>query len=173
MLPIGSLRPAAGWGKPRDTRLSRDEQRTLLTLWSIFRSPLIMGGNLLEADAWTTSLLTNAEVLAVDQHSRDNHPVITSGDVIVWTARPESGDGFFVAVFNLSDAPQVAHYAWSELGLKGNDYTRRDLWEHKDLGSATSLEITLPAHGSALYRVSPRAGAVRGGSQGEGQKETR
>ncbi len=160
MLPIGSLRPAAGWGEPRDTHLSRDEQRTLLTLWSIFRSPLIMGGNLLQADAWTTSLLTNAEVLAVDQHSRDNHPVMTGSDIVVWTARPEAGDGFFVAVFNLSDVPQVAHYAWSKLGLNGHSYIRRDLWEHKDLGPAASLEIALPPHGAALYHVSPRADAV-------------
>jgi len=160
MLPIGSLRPAAGWGEPRDTRLSREEQQTLLTLWSIFRSPLIMGGNLLQADAWTTSLLTNAEVLAVDQHSRDNHPVMTGSDIVVWTARPEAGDGFFVAVFNLSDVPQVAHYAWSKLGLNGHSYIRRDLWEHKDLGPAASLEIALPPHGAALYHVSPRADAV-------------
>ncbi len=74
MLPIGRLEPTAGWGKPRVTRLTRDEQRTLLTLWSIFRSPLIMGGNLTLCDEWTESLLTNPEVIAVDQHSSENQP---------------------------------------------------------------------------------------------------
>ena len=58
MLPIGRLEPAAGWGKPRATRLTQDEQRTQLTLWSIFRSPLMMGGNLTLSDEWTKSLLT-------------------------------------------------------------------------------------------------------------------
>jgi alpha-galactosidase len=161
MLPIGSLRPAAGWGEPRETRLSHDEQRTLLTLWSIFRSPLIMGGNLLLSDAWTTSLLTNAEVIAVDQHSRDNHPVITTDNIVIWTARPESGRDagkgsgrdFYVAVFNISDTAQTVHYAWSDLGLSAPSYRVRDLWTHAERGSATSIEITLPPHASVLYRV--------------------
>src|SRR6266498_720635 len=116
MLPIGSLRPAAGWGEPRETRLTHDEQRTMLTLWSIFRSPLIMGGNLLRSDAWTTSLLTNTEVITVDQHSRQNRPVITTDKVVIWTARPESGRDAYLAVFNISDTEQTVHYAWSDLG---------------------------------------------------------
>ncbi len=156
MLPIGSLRPAAGWGEPRETRLSHDEQRTLLTLWSIFRSPLIMGGNLLQSDDWTTSLLTNAEVIAVDQHSRDNHPVITTGNIVIWTARPESGRDYYIAVFNISDSAQVIHYAWRELGFSAPSYRLRDLWTHTDSGSATSLELTLPPHACVLYRAAPR-----------------
>jgi len=155
MLPIGSLRPAAGWGEPRETRLSHDEQRTLLTLWSIFRSPLIMGGNLLLSDDWTTSLLTNAEVIAVDQHSRDNHPVITTDNIVIWTARPESGKASYVAIFNISDTARTVHYAWSDLGLLAPSYTLRDLWTHENIGSATSVEITLPAHASVLYRAVP------------------
>jgi len=155
MLPIGSLRPAAGWGEPRETRLSHDEQRTLLTLWSIFRSPLIMGGNLLQSDDWTTSLLTNAEVIAVDQHSRDNHPVITTDNIVIWTARPESGRDYYVAVFNISDTAQTIRYRWSDLGLSGPSYKLRDLWTHTDIGSATSLEINLLPHASVLYRAVP------------------
>ena len=159
MLPIGSLRPAAGWGEPRETRLSHDEQRTLLTLWSIFRSPLIMGGNLLRSDAWTTSLLTNTEVIAVDQHSTDNRPVINTDNIVIWTARPESGRDSgrdrYVAVFNISDTTQTARYAWSDLGLSAPRYRLRDLWTHKDIESATSVDITLPPHASVLYRASP------------------
>jgi alpha-galactosidase len=159
MLPIGSLRPAAGWGEPRETRLTHDEQRTLLTLWSIFRSPLIMGGNLLRSDAWTTSLLTNAEVIAVDQHSTGNYPVINTDKIVIWTARPESGRGSgrdrYVAVFNISDTAQTVHYAWSALGLSAPGYRLRDLWIHKDIGSASSVEIALPPHASVLYRATP------------------
>jgi alpha-galactosidase len=155
MLPLGSLRPAAGWEASRDTRLTHDEQRTLLTLWCIFRSPLIMGGNLLQADAWTTSLLTNPEVLAVDQHSIDNHPVITSDNVIVWLSRPDSGGDSYVAVFNVSDSRQTVHYAWKELGLPEGSHTLRDLWLHKDLAAAAALDVALEPHASVLYRVSP------------------
>src|SRR5215813_8730644 len=155
MLPLGSLRPAAGWGEPRETRLTHDEQRTLLTLWSMFRSPLIMGGNLTQADAWTTALLTNAEIIAVDQHSTDNRPVINTENIVIWTARPETGKGTYIAVFNLSETGQTVQYAWKDLGLEGKKYQLRDLWEHQDLGSANILSVTLPPHASILYRAAP------------------
>jgi len=151
MLPLGSLRPAAGWGEPRETRLTHDEQRTMLTLWSIFRSPLIMGGNLTRADAWTKSLLTNANVIAVDQRSVDNKPVLTTDDIVVWTARPQEGRGFYVAIFNVSDHPQSVHYEWQDLGLRAPSYRVRDLWEYRELGAARSLQVTLRPHASVLY----------------------
>jgi hypothetical protein len=151
MLPLGRLEPAAGWEKPRTTRLTHDEQRTLLTLWSIFRSPLIMGGNLTLCDEWTLSALTNAELIGVDQHSSRNHAVISTEKAAVWLATPESGDGAYVAFFNLDAAPQSFHYSWTDLGLKRTNYNLRDLWEHEDLGSKEFVEITLPPHGSAIY----------------------
>ena len=154
MLPIGRLEPAAGWEKPRATRLSRDEQRTQLTLWSIFRSPLIMGGNLTLCDEWTESLLTNAEVLAVDQHSTGNHAVLTTGKAAIWLARSESGDGYYVAVFNLDSVPQSLHLLWAIVGLPEAEHNVRDLWEHRDLGPAKSLNVTLSPHASVLYKVS-------------------
>jgi len=159
MLPLGSLRPSAGWGPPRDSRLTHDEQRTLFTLWSIFRSPMIMGGNLLQADEWTTSLLTNAEVLAVGQHSIENRPILTTDNLIVWTARPDgtaaSKGDFYVAVFNVSDATQKIHYSWKELGIDGGTHEWRDLWTHKELPPSAELVLTLPPHAPALLRVSP------------------
>ena len=87
MLPLGYLGPAPGWGQPRYTRLTHDEQRTFFTLWCIFPSPLMVGGDLPRADAWTTSLLTNPEVIEVDQHSTGNHPVITTDKAVVWMAQ--------------------------------------------------------------------------------------
>ena len=154
MLPLGSLRPAAGWGEPRDSRLTQDEQRTLITLWSMFRSPLIMGGNLLQADAWTTSLLTNPEVIAIDQHSKENRPAITTESLVVWTARPESGRESYVAVFNISDSPQRVHYAFSEIGLAAGTYRLRDLWEHRNIAATQAIELSsLPAHACVVYRV--------------------
>jgi len=153
MLAIGRLEPAPGWGQPRASRLTKDEQRTLLTLWSIFRSPLIMGGNLLLCDEWTKSLLTNAEVIAVDQHSKGNHAVQTTEKSALWLAEQETGSGFYMAVFNRGDEPQTLRYTWKDLGLKEQNYSLRDLWEHKDLGRAEALEVKLPAHASILYAV--------------------
>jgi hypothetical protein len=154
MLPLGRLGPAPGWGKPRDTRLTHEEQRTLMTLWVMFPSPLMVGGDLTRADAWTTSLLTNPEVLAVDQSSTGNHPAVTTDKAVLWLARAAHAEERYVAAFNLQDFSQTVAYSWKQLGLDGARYAQRNLWEHKDLGIASSLKVVLPPHGSVLYRVS-------------------
>ena len=160
MLPLGHLGPHPGDGEVRDTRLTQDEQRTMMTLWSIFRSPLILGGNLPLSDKWTTSLLTNPEVIAVDQHSRDNRAVVTTATESVWLAQP--GDlqldrapeqGYFLAVFNLGESERTLHYEWENLGLPKSNHRLRDLWKRKELGSATSLTVKLRPHASVLYQV--------------------
>ena len=153
MLPLGFLGPAPGWGQARVTRLTHDEQRTLMTLWCIFRSPLMWGGNPEQMDPWTLSLLTNREVLEVDQHSVGNRAVIQNEKLVVWTARAASGKASYVAVFNLDSAAQKAEIAWRDLGLTEGKHTVRDLWERKNLGSLTRLRLDLPAHGCVLYRV--------------------
>jgi len=155
MLPFGHLGPAPGWEKPRDTRLSHDEQKMLMTLWSIFPSPLMVGGDLPSADAWTLSLLTNREVIALDQHSTGNHPVINTDKAAVWLAQSSSDDSQYVAVFNLTNSKAEMRYEWKDLGLPAGSYKLRDLWDHKDLGSATALTATLPPHACLLYRLQP------------------
>ena len=154
MLPLGYLGPAPGWGDARQTRLTRDEQRTFFTLWCMFRSPLMWGGNPTKSDAWTVSLLTNPEVLDVDQHSTANHMLMANDKIVIWTARPDQGSGSYIAAFNLRDLPQTSHFTWKDLSLPDRTHTIRDLWEHKDLQPAKSLDLTLPPHGCILYRVS-------------------
>ena len=151
MLPLGQLAPHPGQGPPRTTRLTKDEQRTVMTLWSIARSPLIMGGDLLSLDSWTRSLLTNREVIAVDQHSTGNHPVITTEQAAIWIARPQQKTGRYLAGFNLSDTERAFDYEWPQLGLEGKMYRIRDLWKSQELGAAKLLRITLAPHASALY----------------------
>lgn len=156
MLPLGHLGPAPGWGKPRDTRLTHDEQRTLFNLWAIFRSPLMMGGDLPSTDAWTLSLLTNPEVLAVDQHSRNGRAIIQNDKESVWTAQDESARNWYVAIFNLKDEPQQFRFTWADLGLADGKYRVRDLWQHKNEGTPRGLTLTLDAHASILLQLSPR-----------------
>jgi alpha-galactosidase len=154
MLPLGRLEPVAGWENPRATRLTHDEQRTQLTLWSIFRSPLMMGGNLTRCDEWTESLLSNVEVLGVNQHSTGNHAVLSTEKTALWLAQPQSGKDYYVAIFNLDSVPRTLKYSWKEVGLPPANYQVRDLWEHHDLAGMESLTVTLPPHSSALYKVS-------------------
>ena len=159
MLPVGSLTPAPGWGPPRESRLTHPEQRTLLTLWSILRSPLFIGGNLTRLDAWTTALLTNPEVIALDQHGTENHPVLTRPDTVVWTARVRDVGGAertVLAVFNLNNEAATLHLSWAELGLQAAGYTRHDLWTHTDdAAPQVDLTVSLEPHGCALLRVDP------------------
>ncbi len=155
MLPLGYLGPAPGWGKPRMTQLTHDEQKTFLTLWGIFRSPLMMGGDLPHNDAWTTSLLTNREWIAVDQHSRDTQVPVDADDQVVWTSKPDHGAGNYIAIFNRAEKPQTLRYTWQQLGIANNSYRLRDLWEHKDLGPAKEVSVTLAPHASVLYRAQP------------------
>jgi alpha-galactosidase len=154
MLPLGRLEPVAGWQNPRATRLTHDEQRTQLTLWSIFRSPLMMGGNLTLCDKWTESLLTNPEVIAVDQHSRGNHPMLQTDKMAVWYAHTVSDEEYYVAVFNLSDLILSSEISWTDAEVPTGKHAVRDLWERKDLGPAELLKVKLAPHASALYKVS-------------------
>ena len=159
MLPLGYLGPAPGWGKPRPSQLSRDEQRTLVTLWSIFPSPLMIGGDLTHADQWTTGLLTNPEVLAVDQHSAENRVAFTSGDIVIWTAKSSTSNAHYVAVFNLGGAPATVRRSWEELGFDSGEYAVRDLWKHTSLGNSRATDATLAPHASVLYRIELAANA--------------
>ena len=113
----------------------------------------MMGGDLPSSDEWTTKLLTNPEVLAVDQHSQDHRPSISTESAVVWTAKPEEGNGYYVAVFNLAEKEQTLTYDWTKLGLPKSNYSVRDLWSAKDLGSTDSLTVKLRPHASVLYLV--------------------
>jgi alpha-galactosidase len=158
MLPLGHLGPVPGWGPVRDTRLTHDEQQTLLTLWSIFRSPLMLGASLPAMDDWTLRLLTNPEVIDVDQRSTQNHPVISTKDTVVWTAKPDAGPGYYVAAFNLADQPRTITYPWSSIGVTSAGLTDtlhhvRDLWKRQDIGPAPRLNVALAPHACVLYRI--------------------
>jgi hypothetical protein len=152
MLPLGTLGPVPGWGDPRQTRLTHDEQRTLLTLWSIARSPLFFGGNLTQLDDWTASLLTNPEVVAVDQHGHDQHLANTDGDILAWTSRSDD-DVAYLAVFNLGDTTEVVNAPFAKYGLAAGAYKVRDLWAGRDMQNSNALSATIPPHGSMLFAL--------------------
>ena len=128
-----------------------------MTLWSDVPFAADGGRGFDEGDEWTISLLTNPEVIAVDQHSTGNHPVIVKDDSLVWLAEAPAKGEFYLAVFNRGAAAQKFEYSWSALGLKGMSYLQRDLWERKDRGAAAGLSIELPAHASVLYLLKPQA----------------
>jgi alpha-galactosidase len=146
MLPLGRL--ALG---DRDTNFTPAEQKTVMTLWAIARSPLIMGGDLRHLDAPTLALLTNRDVLAVNQHSTDNQPHFVMDGTRVWTARAENGDAY-LALFNTGKAEREVGFKLAPLGIDSAEVT--DLWTGQKLGNHTGrFGTTLPSHGAGLYRL--------------------
>jgi hypothetical protein len=149
MLPLGRL--ALG---ERDTKFTPAEQRTVMTLWSIARSPLIMGGDLRHLDAPTLALLTNPEVLAVNQASTGNQPHFVEDGMRVWTARPEGRAGRYLALFNTTDKAREVGIDFRWIGVPGQVKVR-DLWERTDIGTARGrFAATLPRHGAGMYWLS-------------------
>lgn len=153
MLPIGWLGPQPGWQQTRASRLTADETRTLLALWVIARSPLILGANLTRMNSAIETMLTNREVLAVDQSSTNNQALLHTPTTWVWTARATSAKGEYVALFNVSNGPINLDYTWRDLRIDSGRHVVRDLWLCKDLGSADGIKVTLAPHASVLYRV--------------------
>lgn len=107
MLPMGRIGIRAERGNPRMTAFTRDEQYTLMTLWSIFKSPLMFGGNLPDNDKFTDSMLTNKEVLYVLNKSTGNKPLFTTPTQAAWVAEDPANGDKFLALFNLEDQEQI------------------------------------------------------------------
>ncbi|KQM30948.1 alpha-galactosidase [Sphingomonas sp. Leaf10] len=149
MLPLGRL----ALGK-RDTKFTPDEQQTLMSLWAIARSPLIMGGDLRHLDAPTLALLTNRAVLAVNQASTDNQPHFIEDGTRIWSAKPEGAPGErYVALFNTTNEPKEVAIPLKMLGFSGAAQGT-DLWSGSQLPRVENrLARTLPPHGSGLYRL--------------------
>ena len=150
MLPLGKVR----FGK--DTNFTHDEQTTLLTLWCIARSPLIHGGDLTQTDDFTLSLLTNPEVIAVNQASSGNHELFSHDGLVAWIADVPGSPDKYLALFNTTDRPgQAVSFDFKSAALPAHCRVR-NLWARTDQPEATgSLSVALPAHGAGLFRLSP------------------
>ncbi|MDW5265809.1 MULTISPECIES: glycoside hydrolase family 27 protein [Acidobacteriaceae] len=151
MLPLGRLEPIPGDGKPRATRLTQDEQRTMVTLWSIARSPLFFGGNLTELDDWTTALVTNPTIVAMDQHGQGQRLVGQDGPVIAWTSH--AGGAVYLALFNVGDSATTVKAEFAKYGLAGGRYSARDVWGGKSLGKVAGVDTTVAPHGVLLLEL--------------------
>ncbi len=162
MLPWGWLGPHPGWGEPRQSRETHDEQRTEFTLWAISRSPLILGANLTRLDDFTRSLITNKELLAIDQRAVESGPGLmpmraANSDSFpqrYWYARTGgSHPKRYLAVFNLADQPSKSDLPWMVFHLTDKAHTVYDVWNQKRIPSSKILHVELPAHGCALFRL--------------------
>jgi hypothetical protein len=130
------------------------ERQSYMTLWAIEAAPLYEGDDLTKLDSYGLSLLTNDEVIGVDQAGVPAKPVSQATDQQVWYAHNPDGS-YTVALFNLGSQPATVSANWSDLGITGSASVR-DLWQHKNLGNyGSGISATLASHGSELLHITP------------------
>jgi len=155
MLVVGHV----GWGKPRPSRLTPNEQYTHITLWCLLSAPLLLGCDVSRMDDFTVSLLSNDEVLEVDQDPLGMAAgrVSKDGDCEVWAKKMEDGSRA-VGLFNRGLFPAKVTARWVEMGLSGPQKVR-DLWRQKDVGEfKDQFDPVVPRHGCMMIRVWPKKG---------------
>ncbi len=160
MIPLNLL--SKGFGAERNTNFTRAEERTMFTLWSIFRSPLILGTELPLLDEESLALITNDEVLALNRHSHGAVQVRRNEEECVWQSFgdgcPARGQALFLALFNLSETERDISVDLKKIrGIKEkNTYTPRNLWKKEDLfpvqGNAL-LSFTVAPHDALLLKL--------------------
>jgi alpha-galactosidase len=153
MLVVGKV----GWGPQlHPTRLTPNEQYTHISLWCLLASPLLIGCDMTQLDEFTLSLLTNDEVLEVNQDplGRQAARVARTGQLEVWAKDMEDGSKA-VGLFNRGEDAAPVTVKWSELGLTGKQMVR-DLWRQKELGLVQGeFQTPVPRHGVVLLKISP------------------
>jgi hypothetical protein len=151
MLVVGWV----GWGPSlHPTKLNPDEQYTHISLWSLLSAPLLIGCDLTRLDDFTLNLLTNDEVLAIDQDplGKQAVPKIKKENIQVWVKELEDGNRA-IGIFNLGSESSNFSLNFSEVGIK-NNVKIRDLWRQKDLGNhKNKFETSVPSHGVVLIKI--------------------
>ncbi len=155
MLVVGNV----GWGPHlHPSRLTPDEQYSHISLWCLLSAPLLIGCDLTTLDDFTLNLLTNDEVLDVDQDplGYQARRIVVDGDKQVWSKNMEDGSKA-VGLFNLNGRKrQVVTVKWSKLGINGY-HTVRDLWRQKNVAvSNNSYSAEVPPHGVVLIKISKK-----------------
>lgn len=151
MLPIGPI--LQDYDPANRTKFTKDEQITMLTLWCIFRSPLMIGGEMTGFDDFTMRLLTNEGILAMHKNARHSHPVwrheIDGTEYILWTAVCAKG-GQYLAVFNTGEKAGELTVSLRDLELSGA-FSAEELWSGERLTGTDSFSVSLPPHGAKAF----------------------
>lgn len=153
ILPLGKLCIDGSYmgNMGRDSGFTKEEQKTMMTLWAVFRSPLFFGGELRLTDNYTLSLVTNPEVINVNQNSEKPLFVYNKGGIAVWQTKIENCTA--VAVFNLSDEEKHYKLSFSDLGIE-NVRAVRDLWARKDIPKCENdVAVSLKPHSSEFFEI--------------------
>ena len=151
MLPIGPIRQ--DYDKKNTTNFTKSEQITMLTLWSIFRSPLMIGGEMTGFDDFTMSLITNEAILKMHRNARHSHQVwrkeIGGVEHVLWTAADTEG-GWYAAVFNAGDKDSIVRISLDDLEISG-EVSCTELWSGSKEKVTGEVEAELESHGAKAF----------------------
>lgn len=160
MLPLGRLSKNGACHGPQNrmTQFTIPEQLTMMSLWGIFGSPLIMGGNMPENDDWTLSLLTNSEYLKMHRESRGAHQYIreekNGKGKIIWISNGKKCK--YAALFNTSDNEKTIRLDLCDILMPDEQYSIYDIWNNKEAGCfKNSFNAVVAPHGAGLFKFSP------------------
>lgn len=154
MIPLGRLSIRGERGSDRMTELTKDEQYTLMTLFTVFRSPLFFGGDLPSNDEFTLSLLTNKEVLRMHAESSDVSMLYSNKDKVVITSENKKSNLKYLALFNVSDSLSLdVQVNLSDIGLTDNTKIT-NMWTGEAVGANMDVFVqNLSPHASGLYKI--------------------
>ena len=154
MLPLGHLaiRHEVRDNKERYSNFTKNEQYFMMTLWSIFRSPLMMGGHMPDNDPFTLSLLTNKDMIRINQHSVNNREVKFVDGISIWSAEDKTENIIYVAFLNINDEATKTQLPLSVIGKNGK-IKLKDIWRRSDKEIQDVIDITIPAHGGLLFSI--------------------
>jgi hypothetical protein len=151
MLPIGPI--LQDYDKNTLTKFTEDEQITMMTLWSIFRSPLMIGGEMTRFDEFTMSLLTNSDILKMHSDSRHSHQVwrrkINGIEHVLWTSVSANG-GQYAAIFNVGEEDSEINISIRDLEIY-NIVNVKELWSGDEFQADGEIKVSLNAHGAKAF----------------------
>jgi hypothetical protein len=157
MLQIGKLSKRGPVGQERYSRFTEDELYTHITFWSIYKSPLMIGGNLPENRELELNLLSNDEVLAVNQQGQHPKQLVKTDSSMIWVSQATNNKDIYVAMFNIGNNAANITLNFASLGVKGKPMVR-DLWKKADLGVFKNQFLQkINAHGVLLLKISAKA----------------
>jgi hypothetical protein len=154
MIPIGHLcvRTNAEFNPTRRTRFTKDEQYTMMSLWAISRSPLMLGCELTDLDEFSLKLITNPEVMKINQLSEGNREYSRQDDCPIWIANGPEGQ-VYLGLFNLNEEPRIVGAIFDQLGIQGI-HTVVDVWSDKVMGNYSDfIAVPLKPHESKLIQI--------------------
>ncbi len=152
MLPLGYL--GKGFGHERTTNFTKDEQITMMTLWCLFGSPLMLGAEMTKMDDFTLSLLTNKEVLSMLTPKCRPRQLCLDNNKAIWRADNKEENTLYVALFNLSEEEQNISVTLKELDIEGKDVTLENLWtgEGEEVSSYI-ISKDIKMHACVVYKI--------------------